>query len=102
MALNFRHILTGLGMGCMHDTAQAMVNDPAIPGMQCSIGQQPAGTFRKQAAALRGKNFVCNRKGLRSGDADDSNRSGSRPCRDGGNGLAHIIDLISISNTYSA
>ena len=103
MALNFRHVLSRVGIRCMHHTAQTVVNDLAVSAVQGTVGKQAVWALRQRPAALRGKNCINNRKGLRSGDADDSNRSGSRPCRDCGNGLAHnIIDLISIRDAYSA
>ena len=103
MALNFRHVLSRVRIRCMHHTAQTVVNDLAVSAVQGTVGKQTVWALRQRPAALRGKNCINNRKGLRSGDADDSNRSGSRPCRDCGNGLAHnIIDLISIRDAYSA
>ena len=103
MALDFRHVLSRVGIRCMHHTAQTVVNDLAVSAVQGTVGKQAVWALRQRPAALRGKNCINNRKGLRSGDADDSNRSGSRPCRDCGNGLAHnIIDLISIRDAYSA
>lgn len=40
MALDFRHVLSRVGIRCMHHTAQTVVNDLAVSAVQGTVGKQ--------------------------------------------------------------